>query len=184
MLFRSLGVVYREITWGRLLEAFTSSARTTTLIMFLTGVGSVASFVITSEGVAELLAGGLGQWSSNKWVILSLVVLALIVLGAFVETVPAMLIAIPMFGPLVVKFGIDPVHFGVVLTYTLLLGIIHPPVGLGLFAVCALTKLRIEDVTLATLKFYPALVVILLALMFLPQLSLWLPSALFVPKLG
>jgi TRAP-type C4-dicarboxylate transport system permease large subunit len=112
-------------------------------------------------------------------VILSLVVLALLVMGAFVETVPAMLIAIPMFGPLVVKFGIDPVHFGVVLTYALLLGIVTPPVGLGLFAVCALTRLRIEAVIKATFLFYPAFLVVLLVLMFVPALSTWLPSVVF-----
>ena len=137
-----LGLLYREITWERLWEACVSSARTTTMIMFLTGVGSALAFVITHEQVAEALAAGMGGVSDSKWVILALVVVALLVMGAFVETVPAMLIAIPMFGPLVVKFGIDPVHFGVVLTYALLLGIVTPPVGLGLFAVCALTRLR------------------------------------------
>jgi len=174
-----LGALYREITWERLWEACVSSARTTTMIMFLTGVGSALAFVITHEQVAEALAAGMGGVSDSKWVILSLVVVALVVMGAFVETVPAMLIAIPMFGPLVVKFGIDPVHFGVVLTYTLLLGIVTPPVGLGLFAVCALTRLRIEAVIAASMKFYPAFLVILLVLMFVPALSTWLPGVVF-----
>ena len=77
----------------------------------------------------------------DKWVVLALVTLALLVLGCFLETVPAMLIGVPLFGPLVASFGIDPLHFGVVLTFALLLGIIHPPVGLGLFTVCAITDL-------------------------------------------
>ena len=94
-------------------------------------MGSALAFVITHEQVAEALTAGMTGVSDSKWVILSLVVLALLVMGAFIETVPAMLIAIPMFGPLVVKFGIDPVHFGVVLTYALLLGIVTPPVGLN-----------------------------------------------------
>ena len=97
----------------------------------------------------------------------------------FMETVPAMLIGIPLFGPLVVKFGIDPVHFGVVLTYALLLGIVHPPVGLGLFTVCAVAKLKLEAVTLATMKFYPAFFVVLLLYMFVPSLSTWLPGVMF-----
>ena len=174
-----LGLLYREITWERLWEACVSSARTTTMIMFLTGVGSALAFVITHEQVAEALTAGMTGVSDSKWVILSLVVLALLVMGAFIETVPAMLIAIPMFGPLVVKFGIDPVHFGVVLTYALLLGIVTPPVGLGLFAVCALTRLRIEAVIKATFLFYPAFLVVLLVLMFVPALSTWLPSVVF-----
>jgi tripartite ATP-independent transporter DctM subunit len=174
-----LGLLYREINWTSLREAFTSTARTTALIMFLTGIGSVMSFVITSEQVAEQLARGLGGLTDNKYAILSLVTLALLVLGCFMETVPAMLIGIPLFGPLVVKFGIDPIHFGVVLTYALLLGIVHPPVGLGLFAVCAVTKLKLEAVTVATMRFYPAFIVVLLIYMFFPALSTWLPSVVF-----
>jgi tripartite ATP-independent transporter DctM subunit len=174
-----LGALYREITWAALWDAFSGTARTTTLIMFLTGVGSVMSFVITHEQVAEQLARQLGEMTDNKWAILGLVTAALLVLGCFMETVPAMLIGIPLFGPLVMKFGIDPVHFGVVLTYALLLGIVHPPVGLGLFAVCAVTRLRLEAVTVATMKFYPAFVIVLLMYMFIPQLSTWLPSVVF-----
>jgi len=173
-----LGILYREMSWAGLKEAFSASARTTTLIMFLTGVGSVMSFVITSDQVAEQLARHLGSLTESKWAVLSMVTLALLILGCFMETVPAMLIGIPLFGPLMVKFGIDPIHFGVVLTYVLLLGIVHPPVGLGLFAVCAISRLRIEAVTWATLKFYPAFILVLLLLMFIPQLSTWLPSVL------
>jgi len=174
-----LGLLYREINWASLREAFTGTARTTALIMFLTGIGSVMSFVITSEQVAEQLARSLGGLTDNKYAILSLVTLALLVLGCFMETVPAMLIGIPLFGPLVVKFGIDPIHFGVVLTYALLLGIVHPPVGLGLFAVCAVTRLKLEAVTVATMRFYPAFILVLLIYMFFPALSTWLPSVVF-----
>jgi len=177
-----LAAVYRELSWKGLREAFGQSARTTALIMFLTGVGSVMAFVITSEQVADQLAQQLTGWTNNKWTILSLVTLALLLLGCFVETVPAMLIGIPLFGPLVVKFGIDPVHFGVVLTYVLLLGIVHPPLGLGLFAVCAVAKLRIEAVAWATLKFYPAFMIVLLLFMFVPELSTWLPKVVFAKK--
>jgi len=164
-----LGVLYREMTWAGLREAFSSSARTTTLIMFLTGVGSVMSFVITSDQVAEQLARQLGGLTDSKWAVLSLVSLALLILGCFMETVPAMLIGIPLFGPLVVKFGIDPIHFGVVLTYVLLLGIVHPPVGLGLFAVCAISRLRIESGDLGDAEVLPGVHPVLLLLMFVPR---------------
>jgi tripartite ATP-independent transporter DctM subunit len=177
-----LGLLYREINWASLRDAFTATARTTTLIMFLTGMGSVMSFVITSEQVAEQMALQLVSATDNKWAILSLVTLALIILGCFMETVPAMLISIPLFGPLVVKFGIDPVHFGVVLTYALLLGIVHPPVGLGLFTVCAVARLKIGAVAIASMKFYPAFIAVLLLFMFVPELSTWLPSVVFPKK--
>jgi len=95
-----LGLLYGELKWPALREAFTGTARTTALIMFLTGIGSVMSFVITSEQVAEQLARGLAGLTDNKYAILCLVTLALLVLGCFMETVPAMLIGIPLFGPL------------------------------------------------------------------------------------
>src|SRR5205807_156024 len=91
-------------------------------------------------------------------------VLALLVMGIFLEAVPVMLIAVPLFGPLIVSYGVDPVQFGVVLTFAILLGIVHPPIGLGIFAVCAITKLRMEPVVRATLLFYPVFVVCLLLL--------------------
>lgn len=174
-----LGTLYRELTWGRLREAMLATARTTSLVMFLTGVGSVMAFVLTSEQAAEQIAGGIGLLTDSKWVVLVLVVGALLVLGCFLETVPALLIGVPLFGPLVISFGIDPVHFGVVLTLALLLGIIHPPVGLGIFAVCAVTGLKVEPVVRATLLFYPALLLCLLLIMFVPQLSTWLPGVMF-----
>jgi tripartite ATP-independent transporter DctM subunit len=177
-----LGLFYRELTWPVVKSAFTTTARTTTLIMFLTGLGSVMSFVLTSDQVAEHLSSHLGVLAYNKWTILCAITAALILLGCFMETVPAMLVSIPLFAPLILKFGIDPLHFGVVLTYALLLGIVHPPVGLGLFTVCAVSRLKIEAVTAATFKFYPAFLIVLALYMFVPALSTWLPSVAFPSK--
>jgi TRAP-type C4-dicarboxylate transport system permease large subunit len=118
------------------------------------------------------------QFTDNRYVVLMLVVLVLLFLGIFLEAVPVMLISVPLFGPLVVSYGVDPVHFGVVLTFAIVLGIVHPPIGLGIFAVCATTKLKMEGVVRATLLFYPVFIVCLLLLMFIPALSTWLPRVL------
>jgi tripartite ATP-independent transporter DctM subunit len=174
-----LGILYREFRFEPVRRAMLGTIRTTTLIMFLTGVGSVMAFVITSAQTAEYLSSGMASLTENKWVILALITFALLVIGSFVETVPAMLISVPLFGPLAVQFGIDPIHFGVVLTFALLLGIIHPPVGIGLFSVCAVTRLPINAVLRASFLFYPALILILLILMFVPSLSTWLPGVTF-----
>ncbi|MBI1776744.1 MAG: TRAP transporter large permease [Proteobacteria bacterium] len=175
-----LGALHREFSIPRFREAMVTSTRTTALIMYLTGVGSVMAFVLTSEQTAQHLAEALIGITDDKWMVLSLIVVALLVLGIFLETVPALLISVPLFGPLVLQFGIDPVHFGVVVTFALLLGIVHPPVGLGIFAVCAVTRLKMEPVIRATLLFYPALLITMLLIMFIPALSTWLPSVLFV----
>jgi tripartite ATP-independent transporter DctM subunit len=176
-----LGFLYREVTLERLRLALLDTARMTALVMYLTGIGTVMGFVLTSDQVAVQLAHGISFLTQDKWVVLSLATLSLLVLGCFLETVPALLIGVPLFGPLVASFGIDPLHFGVVLTFALLLGIIHPPVGLGLFTVCAITGLRLEAVVRATFLFYPALMLALLVFMFLPILSTWLPRVLFSP---
>ena len=173
-----LGVAHREITWERLVRAFEESTRATAIIMFLTALGTVMGFVMTSERAAESMAQWMVSFTDSRYVVLALVVLALLVMGIFLEAVPVILIAVPLFGPLVVSYGVDPVHFGVVLTFAILLGIVHPPIGLGIFAVCAITKLRMEPVVRATLLFYPVFVVCLLLLMFVPALSTWLPRML------
>lgn len=174
-----LGAAFRELTLERLRAAFLDSARMTALVMYLTGIGTVMGFVLTSDQVALHLASEITALTHDKWLVLALATGALLVLGCFLETVPALLIGVPLFGPLVTSFGIDPLQFGVVLTFALLFGIIHPPVGLGLFTICTVANLRLEPVVRASLLFYPALLLALLLFMFIPVLSTWLPSVLF-----
>ncbi len=174
-----LGIIYREIRMERLYRAFVGTIRTTAMIMFLTGVGSIMAFVLISEQVADLLSMRMLAMTDQTWILLLLINFSLLLLGCIIETVPAMLIAIPVFGPLVVNLGMDPIQFGVVLTLNLLIGIITPPIGLGLFAVCAVTSIKLEDAIRASAVFLPTLFIVLLLLTFFPALSTWLPSMLF-----
>jgi len=173
-----IGLLHREVTWKRLTLAFDDTVRATALIMFITAIGSVMGFVMTSERTAAALGEWMVSFTDEKFVVLAMVALALLIMGVFLEAIPVMLIAVPLFGPLLVSYGVDPLHFGVVLTYAILLGIVHPPIGLGIFAVCAITKLKIEPVVRATLLFYPVLLLCLLLLLFIPELSTWLPRLL------
>lgn len=173
-----LGILHRKISWARLRRGFEDSARATALIMFITAVGTVMGFVMTSERAAAGMAQWMVSFTDSKSLVLALVVLVLLVMGIFLEAIPIMLIAVPLFGPLLVSYGVDPIHFGVILTFAILLGIVHPPVGLGIFAVCAITGLRMEAVVRASLLFYPVLILCLLLLMFVPELSTWLPKVL------
>lgn len=173
-----LGLVHREISWTRLFRGFEQSVRATSLIMYITAIGSVMGFVMTSEGAAQAAAQWMVGFTDSKYVVLALVVLALLFLGIFLEAIPVMLIAVPLFGPLVVSYGVDPIHFGVVLTFAIVLGIVHPPIGLGIFAVCAITKLKMESVVRSSLLFYPVFILCLMLLMFIPALSTWLPGIL------
>jgi TRAP-type C4-dicarboxylate transport system permease large subunit len=107
--------------------------------------------------------------------------LILLVLGCILETLPAMLISIPVLGPMAVKFGMDPLQFGVVLVLNLTIGILTPPVGLGLYTLCAMTGMKLETAVKETAVFLPTLVICLLLITYIPALSLWLPNLLF-PK--
>jgi tripartite ATP-independent transporter DctM subunit len=174
-----LGVVYREITMVKLRRAFESTIRTTALIMYLAGIGSVMAFVLTSEQAADWLAVFLMTISTEPWVLFLLINIALLLLGCVLETVPAMLIAMPLFGPIVFDLGMDPLQFGVMLTFNLLIGMITPPIGIGLYAICAITGLRLEAVIKATVVFLPTLLIALLLMTYVAPLSLWLPNVLF-----
>jgi len=176
-----LGLLYREITWTRISRALSSTVRTTAMIMYLTGIGAAMAFVLISDQVAESMTRQLLALTDQTWVLLLLINLILLVLGALLETVPAMLIAIPILGPAAVNFGVDPLQFGVMLCLNLLIGIMTPPIGLGIFAVCAMTGLKIERAVRACMIFMPTLLIALLLVTYVPQISTWLPSVLFKP---
>ena len=174
-----LGVFYREVTFAKLRCALESSIRTTALIMYLAAIGSVMAFVLTSEQAADWVAAFLLSMTTEPWILLLLINIAILFLGCVLETVPAMLIAMPLFGPIAINLGMDPVQFGVMLTFNLLIGIITPPIGIGLYAICAITGLRLEAIIKSTAVFLPTLVIALLLITFVAPLSMWLPSILF-----
>jgi tripartite ATP-independent transporter DctM subunit len=174
-----LGALYREITFGKLRRAFESSIRTTALIMYLTGIGSVIAFVLTSEQAADLVAGSLLSLSDQRWLLLLLINVAILFLGCVLETLPALLISMPLFGPVAFDLGVAPLQFGVMLTFNLLIGIITPPIGIGLYAICAITGLRLEAVIKSTAVFLPTLFIALLLITYVAPLSTWLPGVLF-----
>ena len=174
-----LGLCYREIRPDRLLRAFDAAIRATALVMYLTGIGAVMAYVLTSEQVATAVTHAMLGLTEQRWLLLLLINLAILILGCVLETLPALLIAIPILQPVAAAVGIDPLQFGVILTFNLLIGIVTPPVGLGLFAVCAITGLKLERVIASSAVFLPILILALLLLTYVPALSLWLPGLLF-----
>jgi tripartite ATP-independent transporter DctM subunit len=174
-----LSFLYREFTFDRLYKAFAKSIRITALIMYLTGIGCAMGFVLTSEQVAEKFTIQMLSLTSEPWLIFMMINLILLVLGCLLETLPAMLISIPVLGPMAVKLGMDPLQFGVVLTLNLSIGILTPPVGLGLYTLCAMTGMKLETSIRETAVFLPTLAVCLVLITYIPAFSLWLPNLLF-----
>jgi tripartite ATP-independent transporter DctM subunit len=171
-----LCALYRGFTVPRLRWVMTDAIVTSANILWIIAVSTVMGHILTLEGLAQSLSGAIAEVTSNRVLALLIVNVGLLVLGCVLETTPALLIASPILLPVVAGYGVDPVHFGVIICLNLIIGIIHPPMGIGLFAVSAVTKLSVETVTKATLPYIVPLLFALLVITFVPEVSMWLPD--------
>lgn len=173
-----LSFVYRSIKVSQLPSIFLDSARTTAVVMFLIGVSSIMSWVMSFAKIPGMVADALFSVSDNRVIILILIAILLLIVGCFMDPTPAVLIFAPIFLPIVMSFGMSPVHFGMLMVFTLSIGTITPPVGPVLFVGAKVADLRIEDVIRRLIPYFIALIVVLALVIFIPQLSLWLPGLL------
>jgi TRAP-type C4-dicarboxylate transport system permease large subunit len=139
-------------------------------------VSTVAGWIYTYDGTSHNIAEWLFKLSSNKYVLLLLVNIFLLVLGFFLEPIPMLILAAPIVLPVVQALGVDLVHFGVLVSFNITLGMLHPPVGIGLYVMTEVAKVRYEDLVVACLPFFIPLIACLLLFTYVPELSLWLPN--------
>jgi tripartite ATP-independent transporter DctM subunit len=172
----ALGLFYREAPLREALTAVAASARTTINIMFIIAVSTVAGWIYTYDGTSHQIAEWLFKLSTNKHLLLFLVNIFLLVLGFFLEPIPMLILAAPIVLPVVQALGVDLVHFGVIVSLNITLGILHPPVGIGLYVMTNVAKVRYEDLVIACLPFFIPLIACLLLITYVPELSLWLPN--------
>ncbi|MCC5829642.1 MAG: TRAP transporter large permease [Phycisphaeraceae bacterium] len=171
-----LGVVfYREIPLRRLPDILLRAGRTTAMVMLLIAASSAMSWFLAYERIPQAVSGALLALSENPIMILLLINLLLLLVGTFMDMTPAVLIFTPIFLPVALAMGIDPVHFGIIMIVNLCIGLCTPPVGTCLFVGCAIGRAGIVPVARAMLPFFLAMVLALLLITFLPALSLWLP---------
>lgn len=173
-------VFYRSIKFKELVIIFRESAEMTGIIVFLIGVSSIMSWVMAFTGVPNAIANALLSVSNNRIIILLIMNIVLLVVGTFMDLTPAILIFTPIFLPICQKFGMDSVHFGIMLVFNLCIGNITPPVGNTLFIGVKVAKTKLEDVIKPLLPFYAAIVIVLLLVSYIPALSLWLPKVMGV----
>lgn len=176
-----LGVAYRRLTWAGLTQAFADTAMLTCAVMMIIGVSTVMSWLIAFDQVPRELADAVLTLTENKWIFLALVVVFFLVLGTILEPIPAMVILIPILMPLVDHYGIDRVHFGLIVVYGLLIGIVTPPVGIALFIVTRISGVPFERVCLAVLPLLVPLIMALLFITFVPATVLWVPNLILGP---
>ena len=173
-----LSFVYRSLRVRQLPGILMESARTTGVVMFLIAVSTIMGFVLSFARIPALVSSVMFGISENPVVLLLLISVVLLVVGCFMDATPAVLIFAPIFLPIVTSFGVDPVHFGIVMIFNLCIGTITPPVGTVLFVGTKIAGIGIEGVIRRLLPFFGALVLALVVVTFTPGLSLWLPTAL------
>ncbi len=174
-----VGFVYRELTWRRLWDCIVESVHTTAVIMYIIAVSVVMGWLITTERIPHDAAAAISEYIQHPLVGLLVINIFLIVVGMFLETLPALLILSPILLPVVNVFGIDPVHFGIIICFNLIIGIITPPMGIGLFVAARVAGITPEAVLRATIPFFAPLLLGLLIVSAFPQLTLWLPDLVF-----
>ena len=125
-----------------------------------------------------MLSGAMLSITDNKWVFLILVNLLMLFVGCFLDTIAAITILVPILLPIVLQFDIDPVHFGLIMTLNLMIGLLHPPLGMVLFVLSRVAKLSVERTTMAILPWLVPLFIALILITFVPAVTLWLPTEL------
>jgi tripartite ATP-independent transporter DctM subunit len=177
-----LGALTGRLRARELWSALSDTVIVTSVIMMIIGFTTVMGWLIAIEQVPQALAAGVLAATDDRNVFLLITVVFLVLIGCFIEGVPAKLILVPIFLPIVDRFGIDRVHFGLIVQLALLIGIATPPMGVGLFIVAEIARVPFERVTLATIPFLVPLVLVLLLITFVPEFSLWLPDLVLGPE--
>lgn len=170
--------LYRSMTWENFMKASAKAVKTTGVVLLLIGISAVFQHLISLYEVADLTGEFLSSVSSEPWVIFLLINLLLFVLGTFMDMAATILICTPILLPIAVKFGMDPVQFGILMLINCALGLNTPPVGTTQFVGCAIGGVSVGQVMRSIWPFYGALIAALFLVTFVPAFSLWLPNTL------
>ena len=173
-------VCYKTLKLKDMPSVFIQTVVMTGVIMFLLATSSAMSFSMSITNIPSALSEMILGLSESKTLILLAITLFLLVIGAFMDIGPAILIFTPILLPIMIKLGIDPVHFGIIMIYNLAIGTITPPVGSGLYVGASVGKVKVEEVLKPLMPFYIAIITVLLLVTYLPELTLFLPRLLGV----
>jgi C4-dicarboxylate transporter DctM subunit len=171
-------VVYRQFTWKELTEVLARAARTTAIAVSVLATASIFSWIMARESLPDLITGWIQHMAHTPLAVHFAIILFLLILGCFMEATSVLIIVMPFLFPVAMKFGFDPIHFGITSTVALVIGLVTPPVGMLLFLACAIGKTTVK----ATLKtLYPQIgimVFVLCIIIIFPQLVTFLPRLL------
>lgn len=174
----ALGLWYRELRWRDLPRILGEVLVTTAVVLFIVAASSLMGWLLALERVPQMLMSGFLAISTNPWVILGVINVFLLILGALMDSIPILIILVPVLSPLIMKLGIDPIHFGVVMVLNLMIGLLTPPVGMVMYVVCSLSGVAIRDFSRECWPMILALIAVLAMITYYPPLVVWLPNLL------
>jgi len=174
-LFVSL-FIYKDIKIRDLGDVFFESAKTSGMILFIIANASVFAYFLTLENIPDMLTQVVINMHLNKVMFLVAVNIILLIAGNFMEPSSIIMIMVPLLLPIAKTLGVDPIHFGVIITINMELGMLTPPVGLNLFVASGITGEPIKEVVKSVLPWFVVMLIGLILITYIPQISLWLPS--------
>jgi tripartite ATP-independent transporter DctM subunit len=178
-----LGLVrYRSMSFKTLAKASFDTIETTASVLFIVTAASIFAWLLTTTQAAQMLADWILSVTQNKWVFLLLANVLILFVGCFIDTIAAITILVPILLPIVLKLHIDPIHFGLIMTLNLMVGLLHPPLGMVLFVLARISKMSVERTTMAIVPWLAPLLLALAAITYIPQITLWLPHAMGMLK--
>jgi TRAP-type C4-dicarboxylate transport system permease large subunit len=166
---------FRSLNWKLLIKVSMDTIETTSIVLLIVAAASIFGWMLTVTKTTEMIAGWVLAFTTDPWMFLLLANLLMLFVGCFLEPTAAITILVPILLPIVRQLGIDPVHFGLIMVLNLMIGLLHPPMGLVLFVLARVAKLSIERTTMAILPWLIPLLVSLGLVTYVPSISLWLP---------
>ena len=170
---------YRTLTWKMFIKVSLDTVETTATVLFIVAAASIFGWMLTATGVTAAISEWVLGFTKEPWVFLLLANLLMLFVGCFLEPTAAITILVPILVPICQKLGIDLVHFGLVMVLNLMIGLLHPPMGMVLFVLARIAKLSVERTTVAILPWLVSLLGSLIILTYFPQISLWLPKMFY-----
>jgi tripartite ATP-independent transporter DctM subunit len=174
-----LGFIYRTLNFKKLVAISLETAETTAVILLIVAGASIFAWVLTANQVTEQFAALVLGITNNKFLLLLVINILLLIVGCFMETIAAITILTPVLLPVAMQLGIDPIHFGVIMVLNLMIGLLTPPVGMVLFVLTRVAKVSFERAAKATFPFLLPLLIVLFLITYFEPLCMWLPGVLF-----
>jgi len=170
---------YKTLSWKMFVKVCLDTVETTSTVLFIVAAASIFGWMLTATGVTAAIAAWVLAFTKEAWVFLLLANLLMLFVGCFLEPTAAITILVPLLLPIAAQLGIDPVHFGLVMVLNLMIGLLHPPMGMVLFVLARVAGLSFERTTMAILPWLVPLLISLGIITYLPKLVLWLPKMFF-----